>query len=90
MLSAADMNNTKTREAGHNRQKTETLLNLFSSERQKILELVYNFNEEMLSRTSVHPRLNQPMRVVDSLFFVAEHDDHHISHITSLLRNNVI
>jgi len=35
---------------------------------------------------SVHPRLQQPMRLVDSLYFVAEHDDHHIAKISGLLR----
>ena len=61
-------------------------MNAFTAERQKILELAYGFDEQMLTRTSVHPRLNQPMRLIDSLFFVAEHDDHHISAISSLLR----
>lgn len=89
VLTAADMNNTKTKEAGHNDKTLEQLLGLFTSERQKILELIYNFDEGMLSRTSLHPRLNQPMRLVDSLFFVAEHDDNHISHIASLLRQPV-
>ena len=87
VLTAADMNNAKTKEAGHNDTSLEQLLRIFTVDRQKILELVYNFDEEMLSRTSLHPRLNQPMRVIDSLFFVAEHDDHHISHISNLLRS---
>ena len=86
MLTAADLANTKTHEAGHNEKNLEELVNAFTVERQKILELAYGFDEQMLTRTSVHPRLNQPMRLVDSLFFVAEHDDHHISAISSLLR----
>ena len=85
VLTAADMNNTKTKEAGHNEKTLVQLLGLFSSERQKILDLVYDFDEKMLSRISLHPRLNQPMRMIDSLFFVAEHDDNHISLIASLL-----
>ena len=90
VLTAADMNNTKTKEAGHNGKTLDQLLGLFSSERQKILDLVYDFDETLLSRTSLHPRLNQPMRMVDSLFFVAEHDDNHISLIASLLRKPVL
>jgi uncharacterized damage-inducible protein DinB len=43
----------------------------------------------MLSRISVHPRLNQPMRLIDSLYFVAEHDDHHIAAMSNLLRKPV-
>ena len=67
----------------------DQLMQQFVVERQKILETIYVFDEEMLARTSIHPRLNQPMRLIDSLFFVAEHDDHHIASISSLLRKPV-
>ena len=39
-----------------------------------------------LSVTALHPRLNQPMRVVDMAFFTAEHDDHHLARMTELSR----
>src|SRR6478672_1772462 len=86
MLTAADLNNQKTKQARHNENTLEKLVEHFTIERQKILETVYGFDEELLLRTSVHPRLNQPMRLIDSLFFVAEHDDHHISAMSTLLR----
>ena len=37
-----------------------------------------------LARTALHPRLRQPMSVVDLCFFVAEHDDHHLRTIDEL------
>jgi len=86
VLTSADLNNQKTKEAGHNEKTLEQLLQQFTIERQKILETIYGFDEAMLSRISVHPRLNQEMRLIDSLYFVAEHDDHHISAISNLLR----
>src|SRR4051794_1679334 len=86
LLTAADLTNKKTDEANHNELSIEQLINQFSSERQKILETIYSYDETILSRTSVHPRLKQPMRLIDSLYFVAEHDDHHISVISDLLR----
>lgn len=89
VLTAADMTNQKTNEAHHNEKSLEQLLEIFSAERQKILEAVYTFDEAMLSKTSIHPRLNQPMRLIDSLFFVAEHDDHHIAALSNLLRRPV-
>lgn len=89
VLTAADMTNAKTREARHNEKSLEQLLQQFTIERQKILETVFDFKEEMLSRMSLHPRLNQPMRLVDSLFFVAEHDDHHITIISNMLRKSL-
>jgi predicted short-subunit dehydrogenase-like oxidoreductase (DUF2520 family) len=35
-------------------------------------------------RTSLHPRLKRPMRLIDLCFFVAEHDDHHLAIATRL------
>ncbi|MGZ8536929.1 MAG: DinB family protein [Flavisolibacter sp.] len=89
ILTPADLNNTKTQQAAHNSQTLEYLLHAFTVERQKILETVYPFDEEMLGRTSIHPRLNQPMRLIDSLYFVAEHDDHHVAALSNLLRKPV-
>ena len=86
VLTAADMTNAKTNQSGHNEKTLEQLLQQFTTGRQKILEYIYLLDEEMLERTSLHPRLNQPMRLVGSLFFVAEHDDHHIATISSRLR----
>jgi hypothetical protein len=37
-----------------------------------------------VQRTGLHPRLNQPMRVIDLILFIAEHDDHHLARITEL------
>jgi uncharacterized damage-inducible protein DinB len=58
----------------------------FTIERQRILETIYVFDRGTLGLESVHPRLQQPMRLIDSLYFVAEHDDHHIAAISGLLR----
>ena len=43
-------------------------------------------DEETIALTAQHPRLQQPMRVIDMALFVAEHDDHHIASITEILR----
>ena len=86
VLTAADMSNAKTKESGHNEKTIEQLLQQFTMERQRMLETIYHFDEIMLCRTAIHPRLNQSMRLVDALFFVAEHDDHHIAIISDLLR----
>ena len=86
VLTAADISNKQTEEAGHNERSLEDLLNAFARERQKMLETVYEMDAVDLNQTSVHPRLNQPMRLIDLLYFVAEHDDHHIAVISTLLR----
>jgi uncharacterized damage-inducible protein DinB len=86
ILTAADISNTKTEEARHNEKSLESLMNSFTVERQRILETVYSYDEILLNKTSIHPRLNLPFRLIDSLYFVAEHDDHHIAAISNLLR----
>ncbi len=89
VLTAADLTNRKTEEAGHNDNTLENLLNAFARERQKMLETIYDLEPADLTQTALHPRLNQPMRMIDALYFVAEHDDHHIAVISSLLRKPV-
>lgn len=85
-LTAADLRNQKTWEADHNERSLDELGNLFLIERQKLLETIYLLDEGQLSQTAIHPRLQQSMRLIDTLYFVAEHDDHHLATISTLLR----
>ena len=88
-LTAADLNNTKTHMANHNEVSLEVLANRFLMERQKMLEVIFTMDETQLSQTAKHPRLLQPMRLIDALYFVAEHDDHHLAVISNLLRKPI-
>jgi uncharacterized damage-inducible protein DinB len=85
-MTAADLTNTKTNEAGHNEKSLEQLMVMFVRLRQRTLEAIYDFDRGTLGLTSLHPRLQQPMRLIDFLYFVAEHDDHHIAKISGFLR----
>lgn len=84
-LRAADMANTKTTEANHNTRSTAELLERFITVRKKFIHRLENMDESTASITSFHPRLQKPMRVVDSLYFAAEHDDYELTRIRSLL-----
>jgi hypothetical protein len=42
--------------------------------------------DEDLDKSSLHPRLMKPMKIIDLAFFVAEHDDHHLAQITFLTK----
>jgi hypothetical protein len=42
----------------------------------------------MFEAVAIHPRLNKPMRLVDMLFFQAEHDDYHLARISDLIRTH--
>jgi uncharacterized damage-inducible protein DinB len=87
VLRAADLQNTKTHEAGHNAHTVEALLNQFITARNKLIERVKNMDEDTASLAALHPRLRTQMRLIDSLFFVAEHDDHELAKIRRLIEH---
>jgi len=84
-LRAADMTNAKTHGADHNKKTIEELVQQFFSARNKLITKIENINEATASITAIHPRLQKPMRLIDSLFFIAEHDDHHLAKIRELI-----
>lgn len=85
-LRPADLSNSKTEEAAHNRGKLSRILREFQEVRLGWIAELDRFDGELVRRTALHPRLEQPMSVVDLAFFVAEHDDHHLATITGLRR----
>ena len=86
-LRAADMSNTKTSSANHNSKTADDLLKQFSTERNKLIDRVKDLDESSASIVALHPRLKTPMRLIDSLFFVAEHDDHELTKIRRLIES---
>jgi uncharacterized damage-inducible protein DinB len=83
-LQPADLENRKTHEAAHNDRSIADILADFSAARHAIVERLTRMSPTELARTALHPRLQQPMSVVDLCFFVAEHDDHHLRTIQEL------
>jgi uncharacterized damage-inducible protein DinB len=86
VLRAADMQNRKTWQAGHNDRPAEELIREFRRERETFVERLETWDPGRAGQSALHPRLNQPMRVIDMAFFVAEHDDHHLAKMTELAR----
>lgn len=84
-LTVADLTNRKTDEANHNGRKMEEILREFRQGRLQLLERVERLRPEAFRRTIPHPRLQQPMRLVDHLYFVAEHDDHHLARMWEII-----
>jgi uncharacterized damage-inducible protein DinB len=84
-LAVADLGNRKTHEANHNGQELAVILTRFRIARLRLVQRLGTFEPDVFARTSMHPRLKQPMRLVDHLYFVAEHDDHHLAKISELL-----
>jgi hypothetical protein len=86
-LHAADMTNRKTFEAKHNDLPISRILDSFRGERTTTVERLESLDEEVFSRAAIHPRLKSSMRLVDMLFFQAEHDDYHLTRIAELVRS---
>jgi uncharacterized damage-inducible protein DinB len=83
-LHPADLENRKTHTATHNDRPISDILADFAAARTSILDKLARMSPAELTRTALHPRLRQPMSVVDLCFFVAEHDDHHLRTIEEL------
>jgi uncharacterized damage-inducible protein DinB len=79
VLSPADLQNRRTHEARHNQRDVRSLTDAFRTARTGIVDRLERWSPAELARVSRHPRLDQPMSVVDLCFFVAEHDDHHLA-----------
>jgi uncharacterized damage-inducible protein DinB len=84
-LRLADLGNRKTHEANHNAASIEHLLAAFRTERGEFVRRLDGFDLEFVARTALHPRLQVPMRVLDFVYFIAEHDDHHLARISGLI-----
>jgi len=84
-LTVADLSNRKTSEAQHNRRAIDEILAEFQSARSRLVSGVEKIDPALFARASLHPRLKTPMRLVDHLYFVAEHDDHHLACIWGLI-----
>jgi hypothetical protein len=85
-LHAADMSNRKTYEATHNEVSIDSILKAFRAGRHEIVRRLESLDAEVFARSALHPRLNVQMRLVDMLFFQAEHDDYHLARISELKR----
>ena len=72
VLAPADLENKATFDAGFNDLNILTILKKFIDERSRTLLLLNSVNEEDKTKSSLHPRLNQPMRIIDLAYFVAE------------------
>jgi len=86
-LSPADLQNRKTHEANHNARQIADLLGEFRQARTSFVDQLDLIDHTLIAHTLLHPRLEQPMRLVDHLYFVAEHDDHHLAKIWSALHS---
>jgi uncharacterized damage-inducible protein DinB len=84
-LTATDLTNRKTNTGNHNERVLSQILGEFRKSRNELLNRVDTLDTPLFAFAIQHPRLQMPMRLVDHLYFVAEHDDHHLARIWELL-----
>jgi len=80
-LTAADLTNQKSHQANHNARPVGEILVEFRAARVNLVKRLERLPPALFARTALHPRLKTPMRLVDHMYFVAEHDDHHLARI---------
>jgi uncharacterized damage-inducible protein DinB len=86
VLTAADVSNRKTNEADHNAKELGELLRAFREDRARLVARFERLSEADWGKFALHPRIQQPMRIVDIAYFDAEHDDYHLGRIGELIR----
>jgi uncharacterized damage-inducible protein DinB len=86
VLRPADLENGKTHAANHNDVVLAQVVADLETARATTIERLQRLAPQEFGKVSRHPRLDAPMRLVDLLFFVAEHDDHHLARVSELLR----
>jgi hypothetical protein len=85
-LHAADMSNRKTYEANHNNVPVDSILTDFRKRRTQLVHRLDALDADIFTQSAFHPRLKTQMRLVDMIFFQAEHDDYHLARISELIR----
>jgi uncharacterized damage-inducible protein DinB len=84
-LTVADLTNRATHDADHDNWPLPELVDRFELQRRAFVATLRAASDADLERAARHPRLGTPMRLIDLAYFVAEHDDHHMARLRTLL-----
>jgi hypothetical protein len=79
VLSSADVENRTTESANHGSVPIAKIIKQLSTGREQLMRRLEVLNENEVTHAAMHPRLKIPMRLLDWLYFLAEHDDHHLA-----------
>ncbi len=89
-LRPADMANKKTYEADHNKRKVAELIAELKKVRAHFISSIEQIVEEKLDHKALHPRLQKQISITDLAYFVGEHDNHHLTIMSGLLRRTAV
>jgi len=79
VLSAADIENRATELADHRSVPVVEIIRRLTAGREGLVRRLELLTEEQVAIVAIHPRLEESMRLTDWVYFVAEHDDHHLA-----------
>ena len=79
VLSAADIENRATEFADYRNVPVPEIIRRLTVGREALVRRLEVLTEEQVAIVAVHPRLRMAMRLLDWVYFVAEHDDHHLA-----------
>ena len=79
VLSAADMENRRTENGGHRSNPIANIIAKLERGRTPFIGRLEALTENEVAIVAVHPRLQKPIRLLDWVYFLAEHDDHHLA-----------
>lgn len=79
VLSDADMENRATEVADHRSVPIADIIRRLTAGREVLVLQLEDLKQDQVRIVAIHPRLQKPMRLVDWVYFVAEHDDHHLA-----------
>ncbi len=85
ILSPADMSNKKTYKSDYNKKEINDILFEFRNARENLVKKLENLTPEEVAFESLHPRLNKKMNIVNWVYFMCEHDDHHLVKIREII-----
>lgn len=86
-LTEVDLTNKITNDAEHNEKDLSEILIPFQIRRSRLVEKLERIPEDSIEKYALHPRLKTPVRIIDLAYFIAEHDDHHLALVTTLLKH---
>lgn len=84
-MSPADLNNTATNQGNFNAQNEMEIIQNFQNKREETLQFLDEICGNLSTRWLLHPRLKQPMGILELLYFISEHDQHHLESINRIL-----
>ncbi len=84
VLRPANFEDNQTDKAHYNDKDINWILSEFRKQRGIFILRLDALQPEDFRRIALHPRLNKPMRLCDSMFFEVEHDQHHLARIEEL------